>query len=123
MFDRYRTNSRRFKVESRHVIAVGDSSFQREVIQSNEPVLVDFWATWCGPCRTLAPRIDDLAKKYSGKIKVASVDIDSNPETPSSFGVRSIPTLLLFKGGKVVGELVGAHPTQTIEDLFKQVLA
>ena len=101
---------------------VGDSDFKSQVLDSSTPVLVDFWAEWCGPCKTLTPRIEALAAQYTGKIKVVSMDIDANPETPSSLGIRSIPTLLMFKGGKLVGELVGAHPNNTIEELINRTI-
>jgi thioredoxin 1 len=103
-------------------VPVTDNNFKAEVLESKTPVLVDFWAEWCGPCKALAPRIEELASQYSGKIKVVSVDVDANPDTPSTFGIRSIPTLLTFKGGKMVGELVGAHPTKTIEDLIQKAI-
>jgi thioredoxin 1 len=101
---------------------VTDANFKDQVINSESPVLVDFWAEWCGPCKTLTPRIEGLAAQYTGKIKVVSFDVDANPETPSTYGIRSIPTLLFFKGGKIVGELVGAHPNPTIEEMIKKII-
>ena len=101
---------------------VTDTNFKSEVLDSKTPVLVDFWAEWCGPCKTLTPRIEELATQYTGKIKVVSVDVDANPDTPSSFGIRSIPTLLAFKGGKMVGELVGAHPSKVIEEMIQKAI-
>ena len=91
-----------------------DSNFEQEVINSNEPVLVDFWATWCGPCKLIAPAIEELAKEYEGKVKVGKLDIDANPTVPTQYGIRSIPTLLVFKGGKMVEQIVGAVPKQEI---------
>jgi thioredoxin 1 len=101
---------------------VTDANFQAEVAKSALPVLVDFWATWCGPCRTIAPHLDALAQEYAGKIRVGKCDIDGNPGVPTQFEVRSIPTLLLFKNGQVTGQLVGAVPRTRIEDMIKKVL-
>ena len=107
---------------SPNTFEVTDSNFQAEVVKSPLPVLVDFWATWCGPCRTIAPHVDALAQSYAGKIRVGKCDIDQNPMVPSQFEVRSIPTLLLFKNGQVVGQLVGAVPRPRIEDLIGKAL-
>ena len=107
---------------SENVKTLTDSSFDAEVLKSNEPVLVDFWATWCGPCRAVAPVVDALAKDYAGKVKVGKMDVDSNPQVPTKYGVMSIPTLLLFKGGKVVGQIVGAVPRPKLEDMIKKAL-
>jgi len=90
--------------------AVTDQTFDTEVIHSPTPVLVDFWAAWCGPCRAIAPTIDQIAAEYSGRLKVVKIDVDENGEVPSKYGVQGIPTLLLFKGGQVVEKLVGAYP-------------
>lgn len=90
--------------------AVTDTSFEQEVLQSDKPVLVDFWAEWCGPCRMIGPIVDELAKEYEGKAKFTKVDVDSNPEISMKFNIRSIPTLLIFKGGKVVDQIIGAVP-------------
>ena len=87
-----------------------DGNFDAEVLKSEVPTLVDFWAVWCGPCRAIAPLVEGLAGKYEGKVKVGKLDIDHNQRIAAQFGVRSIPTLLLFKGGKVVEQLVGAGP-------------
>jgi len=89
-------------------IIVDDSNFQGEVLQSDKPVLVDFWAIWCGPCKMIAPTIEELAKEYDGKLKVTKMDVDANPKTAMQYGIRSIPTLLIFKGGQVVEQIVGA---------------
>jgi thioredoxin 1 len=101
---------------------VTDANFEAEVVKSPLPVLVDFWAAWCGPCRTIAPHVEALAQTYAGKLKVGKCDIDHNPMVPSQFEIRSIPTLLVFKNGQVAGQLVGAVPRARIEDLVSKVL-
>ena len=107
---------------SPNTFEITDANFQAEVAQSSLPVLVDFWATWCGPCRAIAPHLDALAQTYAGKLRVGKCDIDRNPGVPTQFEIRSIPTLLLFKSGQVAGQLVGAVPRTRIEDLIKKVL-
>jgi thioredoxin len=101
---------------------VTDASFETDVLKSSQPVLIDFWATWCGPCRAIAPVVEQLAGEYEGKVKVVKVNIDENPKTPTQYDVRSIPTLLMFKDGKVVGQIVGAVPKPKIEELVKKAL-
>ena len=93
---------------SEHILYVTDDSFEQEVIKSAEPVLVDYWAEWCGPCKMIAPILDEIASEYSGKIKVAKLNIDDNPQTPPKYGIRGIPTLMLFKDGNVEATKVGA---------------
>lgn len=92
---------------SSHIHPITDDSFENEVIQSNLPVLVDFWAQWCGPCKSLTPILEDVAQKYSDKVKFVKIDVDQNPSTPSKFGVRGIPTLILFKDGQVLVNRTG----------------
>lgn len=87
-----------------------DGNFDQEVIGSDLPVLVDFWAVWCGPCRMIAPIVEELSKEYEGKVKVGKLDVDNNPRVASTYGIRSIPTLLVFKDGQVVEQIVGAVP-------------
>jgi thioredoxin 1 len=93
---------------SEHIVHVTDGSFADDVTNSNVPVLLDFWAEWCGPCKMIAPILDDIAKDYAGKVKVAKINIDENQQTPAQFGVRGIPTLMLFKNGSVEATKVGA---------------
>ena len=93
---------------SEHIHYITDDSFAAEVLQSQQPVLVDYWAEWCGPCKMIAPILDEIAKEYAGRMKVAKLNIDDNPKVPGEFGIRGIPTLLLFKGGAVEAQKVGA---------------
>ncbi len=99
-----------------------DANFETEVLKSSTPVLVDFWAPWCGPCRMLAPSIEALSKDYDGKVKIGKLNTDDNGETAAKFGIRSIPTLLIFKDGQVVNQLVGALPKDKIAEQLDRAL-
>lgn len=100
-----------------------DANFQTDVLAADVPVLVDFWAPWCGPCRMLAPTVEALATEYSGKIRVGKVNTDENPKISMSYGIQSIPTLMLFKGGQVVNTMMGAQPKERIKGMLDQALA
>ena len=101
---------------------VSDASFEQDVLKAEGAVLVDYWAEWCGPCKMIAPVLDEIARDYAGKLKVVKVDVDSNKDAPSKFGVRGIPTMILFKDGEVFDQVVGAVPKNQLEDLLKKVL-
>jgi thioredoxin 1 len=103
-------------------VTVTDATFKSEVLESQTPVLVDFWAVWCGPCKAIAPSLDALATEYKGKVKIAKVDVDESNQVAQQFGIRSIPTLLMFKGGKVVEQIVGGVPKTKLEESIKKVL-
>jgi thioredoxin 1 len=105
------------------VLEVSDATFDKEVLQSEQPVLVDFWATWCGPCKAIGPSVDAIAAAYEGRLKVTKVNVDQNGAAPSRFGIRGIPALLFFKGGKVADQIVGYVPQDVIEEKIKNLLA
>ena len=107
---------------SENVHEFTDQNFDTDVTQSDIPVLIDFWATWCGPCKAIAPVIDEIAGEYNGKVKVGKVDVDHNQNTALKFGVRSIPTLLIMKDGKVVNQIVGAVPKSNITGMLDEIL-
>ncbi len=102
--------------------AVSDSSFDAVVLKASEPVLVDFWAEWCGPCKMIAPFLDDLATEMEGRVTVAKVNIDENPQTPRNYGVRGIPTMILFQGGQVAATNIGALPKSKLKEWVESVL-
>jgi len=102
-----------------NTLEFSDSSFDSDVLQSDQPVLVDFWATWCGPCRMIAPAVDSVATKFAGKAKVGKLDVDNNQQTAARFQVRGIPTLLLFKDGKVVDQVVGAVQENKLAEMIE----
>ncbi len=104
---------------SEHLHEFTDDNWQKEVLSSDQPVLVDFWAPWCGPCRAIAPHVEALAAEYEGKIRVGKINIDDHQQAPRQYGVRSIPTLLLFKGGKVVDQIIGAAPKEKLEAMIQ----
>ena len=106
----------------KNVHAVNDLNFDTEVLRSEVPVLVDFTATWCGPCRQIAPLVDQLADEYAGRVKVTKLDIDESPNTAAKYGIRGVPTLYVFKGGSVVAQQVGAVPKKTIAALMDRAL-
>lgn len=109
--------------ESEHLLNVSDSDFEQEILKADLPVLVDFWAAWCGPCRQVGPAVEELAGEFTGKVKVAKLNVDENKETPGKYGVRGIPTLMLFKNGEVVDQIVGAVPKTRIKELLDKVIA
>ncbi|MFO7783513.1 MAG: thioredoxin [Desulfatiglandales bacterium] len=104
------------------ILQVTDDSFEDEIVKSDLPTVVDFWAAWCGPCRMVSPVVEELAKEYEGKIKVAKMDVDQNRQTPAKFGIRNIPTLIFFKGGEVAKMIVGAQPKSSLEEEIKKLL-
>lgn len=103
--------------------SITDTDFDKEVLKSKVPVLVDFWAPWCGPCLAVAPTLDSLAQEYQGKLIVAKMNVDENANVPATFGVRSIPYLVMFKDGKMVDALVGAHPKTKIKEMLDKSLS
>jgi thioredoxin 1 len=107
---------------SKNVNTFETATFDKDVLKSEVPVLVDFWAAWCAPCRAIAPSVEALAEQYAGQVKVGKVDIDAHPDVAQSFGVRSIPTLIIFKQGAPVGQIVGSVPKARIEEMIKNSL-
>lgn len=107
---------------SENIVEVVDSVFDKEVMESEIPVLVDFWAPWCGPCRALSPVIEEISNDYEGSVKVGKVNVDENPETTMKFSIRSIPTLIVFKNGEVAEQIIGAVPKSEIEKVLNKAL-
>ncbi|GBR51911.1 thioredoxin [Neokomagataea thailandica NBRC 106555] len=107
---------------SANTVAVTDGSFEQDVLKAEGPVLVDFWAEWCGPCKMIAPALEEIGAEFQGRLKVAKVNIDSNPEAPTQFGVRSIPTLIVFKDGKPVAQQLGAMPKSQLKAWVEKAL-
>lgn len=105
-----------------NILTVEDGNFQQEVLDSEKPVIVDFWATWCVPCKAIEPVVEKLAEEYKEKIKVVRINVDNSQKTPAKFGIRGIPTILMFKNGRVMGQLVGAVPKRKLEELFTKAL-
>jgi thioredoxin 1 len=103
-------------------VVVTDSNFNDEVVNSQTPVLIDFWAEWCGPCRIVGPVVEELAQEFEGKIKVGKVNVDENQKTAAQFGIRSIPTLLIFKDGTLVNQMVGAQPKKKLVEAINKIL-
>ncbi len=105
-----------------NIVELTDQNFDQEVLQSDVPVLVDMWAVWCGPCKLIAPHVEAIAREYAGRVKVGKLDVDHNRLTAMKYGIRSIPTLLIFKGGRVVDQIVGAVPKEHIVRRLEEVL-
>ncbi len=103
-------------------LQVSDADFDQEILKSDIPAMVDFWAAWCGPCRAIAPVVEELARDYAGKVKVAKMNVDENAKTPTRYGIRAIPTLIIFKGGQVVEQITGAVSRALIENALKKAL-
>jgi thioredoxin 1 len=108
--------------EKEKVVHLTDDSFNAEVINSDKPTLVDFWAPWCGPCKMVGPIVEELAEEYDGKVNICKLNVDENPKTPAQYSIRSIPTLIMFKGGKSIDQVVGAVLKTKIEELIKKAL-
>ena len=104
------------------LLQVTDENFEQEILKSDIPAMVDFWAEWCGPCKMVGPVVEELAKEYEGKVKIGKMNVDENRQTPAKYGIRAIPTLILFKDGQVAQMIVGAQPKSAIEEELKKLL-
>ncbi len=104
------------------LLQVTDENFEQEILKSDIPAMVDFWAEWCGPCKMVGPVVEQLAKEYEGKVKIGKMNVDENRQTPAKYGIRAIPTLILFKDGQVAQMIVGAQPKSAIEEELKKLL-
>jgi thioredoxin 1 len=122
LYDEVKLLIKETAMASDKVVQFSDDNFDQEVLKASTPVLVDFWASWCAPCKAISPVIDTLAADYDGKVKIGKLNVDENPATPGQYGVRGIPTLILFKDGKVVDQVVGAVPKNQLEGLLKKAL-
>ena len=104
------------------ILEVSDDSFDSEIMKADLPAMVDFWAEWCGPCKMVGPVVEELAAAYKGKIRIAKMDVDKNRKTPAKFGIRNIPTMILFKDGEVIKTIIGAQPKKSLEEELKKLL-
>ncbi|MBI5585214.1 MAG: thioredoxin [Deltaproteobacteria bacterium] len=109
-------------MSEKSITEVTDENFKTEILDSAQPALVDFWAAWCGPCRAIAPVVEELAAQYEGRVKIGKLNVDENPKTPGQYGIRAIPTLILFKGGTVAEQITGAVSKTTLENAIKKVI-
>jgi thioredoxin 1 len=110
------------KLTMAEIVDVTDQNFEAEILKSDQPVVIDFWAEWCAPCRQISPIIHELAEQYGDRVKVVKMDIDSNPNTPGKYGIRAIPTILTFKDGEVVDQIQGARPKKDIQAVIEKLL-
>jgi thioredoxin 1 len=117
---KFKSNALRRCTMSEHITQITDATFEEEVLKSDTPVLVDYWAEWCGPCKAIAPVLEDLASGYAGKVKIVKMNIDENPNTPPKYGIRSIPTLMLFKNGSVESTKLGALSKAQLTEFLDQ---